>query len=114
MSKESKFIFVCLMFFALCVLAVWIVGVSYAARVVSDNTTQVVESCMFDTLQIPCLLNSHGGINSTLDYVSVPAGSHTVRARYCVQNGLWCSDWSNPLEFTKPLIPSVQNPRLSK
>lgn len=67
-----------------------------AARIVSDNTTQEIESCEFDNLSIPCSLNPHHGIDTdvaSLALSSNTSGNKTVRARNCVQGGAWCSEW---------------------
>ena len=85
-----------------------------AARLVSDNATETVDSCVFDGVALPCSLNAHGGIDVNIDSLMSSPGAYTVKARYCVQGGLWCSAWTDPLAFTVPSAPSRRAVRLSK
>jgi len=89
-------------------------SLSYAARLVSDNSTESPQTCEFDGVSIPCVLNAHGGIDVVADSLLNNPGSYTVRAKYCVQEGIWCSEWSNPLSFTVPNLKTLPIIRLSK
>jgi hypothetical protein len=73
-----------------------------APFLVSDPPESAVETCVFDGLDLSCTLAPDGSIHA--DLAALPAGSHTVKAKYCVEKGLWCSDWSNPFAFTKPAL----------
>lgn len=86
-----------------------------ATRLVSDNTTETVESCELDGLSLSCTMNANGGIYVNIDSLKQTPGAYTVKGRYCVQEGLWCSDWSNPFSFTVPALGSAPATiRLSK
>ena len=64
----------------------------------SDNAT----SCVFESFQLPCTMDATKAIK--VDLATIPVGSHSVRAQYCAQGGLWCSDWSVPFVFVKPAL----------
>lgn len=75
-----------------------------APFLVSDPPSDQVETCTFDGLDLSCDLAADGSIHT--DLAALPPGSYTMRAKYCTEKGLWCSDWSNPFSFAKPaLIP---------
>ena len=73
-----------------------------APFLVSDPPTNTVESCAFDGLDLTCELAADGSIHT--DVQSLPTGSYTVKAKYCTEKGLWCSEWSNPFSFIKPAL----------
>ena len=73
-----------------------------APFLVSDPPANTVESCAFDGLDVACVLAADGSIHT--DVQSLPAGSYTVKAKFCTEKGLWCSDWSNPFSFVKPSL----------
>lgn len=93
-------------------IVVMMASPTMATRIVSDNSTESPQTCEFDAFPIPCVLNAHGGVNTNID--AIASGSYGVRARYCVQGGLWCSEWSDPLSFTKPALNRPANLKPSK
>lgn len=83
-----------------------------APFLVSDPPTGIVETCILDGLDFPCELAADGSIRT--DLATLPSGSYTVRARYCIEKGLWCSDWSAPFSFTKPALTPPARMSLSR
>lgn len=73
-----------------------------APHLVSDKPAERVESCVLDGIDLPCELAADGSIHT--DLAALPPGSYTVKAKYCVEKGLWCSEWSNPFSFAKPVL----------
>ena len=73
-----------------------------APFLVSDPPASTVETCIFEGLDLPCTLAANGSIHT--DAAALPPGSYTVKVKYCVEKGLWCSEWSNPFAFTKPAL----------
>ena len=77
--------------------------VQSAPFLVSDNSTEEVDSCRITGLgSIPCTLNANKGIR--IDLAGLEPGAYTVTAVFCVQGGLWCSTASAPFSFTKPAL----------
>jgi hypothetical protein len=89
-------------------------SLSYAARLVSDNSTESPQTCEFDGVSIPCVLNAHGGIDTPVTIADLGVGTKIIKARYCVQDGLWCSEWSSPLSVTVPALNRPGTIKLSK
>lgn len=90
-------IFIAVLMVLLSPLSAWC-----APFLVSDPPANTVESCAFDGLDLSCELAPNGSIHT--DVQSLPPGSYTVKAKYCTEKGLWCSDWSNPFAFKKPAL----------
>ena len=83
-----------------------------APSLVSDPPADIVETCVFDGLDLPCELAADGSIHT--DVATLPSGSYRVRAKYCIEKGMWCSDWSNPFSFTKPALTPPARMSLSR
>lgn len=101
--------------YLLVVLAVFLLAApAHATRLVSDNSTESPQTCEFNGISILCLLNAHGGIDTPVTVSALGVGAKTIRARYCVQDGLWCSEWSSPLSVSVPALSQPGTVRLSK
>lgn len=97
--KGQKMILVAVLLVLLSPCSAWC-----APFLVSNPPTSTVETCTFEGLDLSCDLAADGSIHTDLS--TLPTGSYTVKAKYCTEKGLWCSDWSNPFSFAKPaLIP---------
>lgn len=84
-----------------------------AAHLVSDDSDDVtIDSCEFEGIDIACAINAQRGIY--VDITMLPPGEYTVRARYCTQKGMWCSEWSDPLSFPRPSVDVLREIRLLK
>jgi hypothetical protein len=71
---------------------------------VSDpSPTVAVDSCEIDGLPLPCSLDANRAIHIDLQPLAV--GSYTVKARFCTEGGLWCSNDSSPFSFVRPEAP---------
>lgn len=69
--------------------------------IVSDNSTEIVTSCIFDGVPISCKLEGkHISVDG--DNATLVSGTYTLKAKFC--QGVWCSDWSLPFTFTKPKV----------
>lgn len=91
---------------AVVLMLTWPLSTYGAPFLVSDPPASTVESCTFDGLDLSCSLAADGSIHT--DLAALPPGSYTVKAKYCIEKGLWCSEWSGPFFFVKPtLIPPV-------
>ena len=84
-----------------------------APFLVSDPAADKVESCVLEGMELPCALSPDDG-SIHVDMAPLQPGSYTIRAKYCVEKGLWCSEWSDPFAFTKPSIPLPAKIGLSK
>lgn len=80
----------------------WPLSACCAPFLASDPPESAVESCVFDGLDLACTLAPDGAIRT--DLAALPSGAYTVKAKYCIEKGLWCSDWSSPFAFTKPAL----------
>jgi hypothetical protein len=97
----------------LAILAAATTSVQASPFLISDNSTQEVDSCQITGLgTVPCTLGSGKGLR--VDLGSLPPGSYTVTAKYCAQGGLWCSVASSPFVFSKPNLGAPGNIRLSQ
>lgn len=77
----------------------------------SDMSTDNATSCVLDGISLPCTLDANKAVWVDLSPVF---GTYTVRAKFCVQGGLICSEWSLPFTFTKPVVDAPKGLRLSK
>jgi hypothetical protein len=94
----------------LAILAAATTSVQASPFLVSDNSTQEVDSCQIAGLgTVPCTLGVGKGIK--VDLGSLAPGSYTVTARFC--SGVWCSSFSSPFVFSKPNLGVPVNVKLS-
>ena len=107
---KTKLTVVIVLFLALLTWSYSAMGAPYLVSdpsVGSDNVT----SCVFESFQLPCVLDATKAIR--VDLAALPAGAHSVRAQFC--NGLWgCSIWSDPMPFQKPVLSGPKTIKLSK
>jgi len=83
-----------------------------ATVLMSDPASDNATSCVFESFPLPCTIDGTKAIK--VDISNLTSGPYTgIRAKFCVQNGLWCSAWSLPLSFTKPSINAPLNIKLS-
>jgi hypothetical protein len=66
---------------------------------VSDPADGNATSCVFDTLAIPCVLDASKAVHTNITGLGI--APYTVRAAFC--EGAWCSEWSLPLGFSRPV-----------
>ena len=82
-----------------------------APYLVSDPATDNATSCVFESFQLPCVMDATKAIH--VDLATLPVGTHSVRAQFCAQNGRWCSAYSANFTFTKPNVGSPSILKLS-
>ena len=85
--------------------------IAQSATLVSDPQ-QGVESYQLEGLGMIVIGGAmpDGSLSVSLDELA--PGDYTVKARAC--KGVWCSDWSSPFPFVKPVLAQPGRVRIEK